>query len=173
MYINTPYPLPHPLNTSASFICDVFWQDFVCWDPQGRGISGNIIYLDCISCILLFFLHLGKHSFRIYKKRYQEKKSAVVDKLKAVFLYSLGPDSSTIDHDYQQYFSTQNARYHCFIFYVDLFLFIRIENCFIFEYWDSIHYLLFYWLKITTLSFWLYRFEMSQFDGKISKRTVR
>lgn len=137
MYINTPYPLPHPLNTSTSFICDVFWQDFVCWDKEGRGISGNIIYLDCISCILLFFLHLGKHSFRIYKKRYQEKKSAVVDKLKAVFLYSLGPDSSTIDHDYQQYFSTQNARYHCFIFYVDLFLFIRIENCFIFEYWDS------------------------------------
>lgn len=39
------------------------------------------------------------------------KRPPLVDKMKAVYLYQLGPNSTTINTDYQEYFSNQTSRY--------------------------------------------------------------
>jgi len=35
----------------------------------------------------------------------------LIDKIKAIYLYQLGPNSSFVDTEYQEYFSNQTSRY--------------------------------------------------------------
>ena len=61
--------------------------------------------------LAIFFL--GKDSIMAKDKSTfgAGKGQPLVDKMKAVYLYQLGPNSTTINTDYQEYFSNQTSKY--------------------------------------------------------------
>lgn len=58
----------------------------------------------------MFMIFQGQHSSMDHKKKSVAKThSPVIDKIKAIYLYSLGPNSSNVNTEYQELFSNQVA----------------------------------------------------------------
>ena len=72
-------------------------------------------FLTILSCLLF----VGKHSFMTKGGQSVNKKQnsvPLIDKIKAVYLYQLGPNNTAINTEYQDYFSNQTARYLSLVF---------------------------------------------------------